>query len=322
MLAKSGSRHPAKESGVALITALLIVALVTVVAVAMGSRQQLDIRRTGNMLEADQSYLYALAGEVWAKQILAEDQQKSALDSLAEDWATSLPPVPVEGGSMGGRIEDLQGRFNLNNLVDAKGEPVEAQRKALQTILAEAGRDKPEIDFSPFMVNRVLDWIDADLDSAADGAEDLDYLSLPVPYRAANRLMVSPSELAAIKDFTLEEVSALLPLVATLPEPTPVNINTASQAVLMSLHEGISAEVAAELIGQREDAAFDKVEDFLARLKDDYEIELEPARVSVSSDYFLVSIDATIGKTELRMYSLLRRKDNHVTTLRRSIGAL
>lgn len=316
------AKPSSRQRGVALITALLIVALVTVVAVAMVSRQQLDIRRTGNLLAADQSYLFALAGETWAKQILLEDQQKSTIDSLTEDWATPLPSVPVDRGSVGGRIEDLQGRFNLNNLIDEKGEAQAVQLKALQTILEEAGREQEEIQFSPFMVNRVLDWIDPDPDPAADGAEDLDYLNLDVPYRSANRLMVSPSELAAISGFSLAEVNALLPLVSTLPEPTPVNINTASQAVLMSLHEDISAAVAADLIEQREDEAFAKVEDAVKQLKDDYEITLDPKRISVGSDYFLLSIDATIGQTELRLYSVLRRKSGQLVTLRRSIGIL
>lgn len=58
-----------KQTGVALITAMLVVALASVAAVAMTSRQQLDIRRTGNILHADQAYLYALGGELWAKDL-------------------------------------------------------------------------------------------------------------------------------------------------------------------------------------------------------------------------------------------------------------
>ena len=62
-----------KQKGVALITAMLIASLASIAAVAMVSRQNLDIRRTENMLEADKAYMYALAAESWVTQILVED---------------------------------------------------------------------------------------------------------------------------------------------------------------------------------------------------------------------------------------------------------
>ncbi|MCK4586683.1 MAG: general secretion pathway protein GspK, partial [Gammaproteobacteria bacterium] len=90
-----------KQDGVALITAILIAALVSVIAVAMATRQTLDIRRTGNMLEADQAYMYALGMEELAAQVLVNDQQDTGdVDSLAENWAIPLPPTTVEGGSV------------------------------------------------------------------------------------------------------------------------------------------------------------------------------------------------------------------------------
>jgi general secretion pathway protein K len=311
-----------QQRGVALITAILIVALVTVAAVAMASRQQLDIRRTGNLLEADQAYLYALAGETWAKQILVQDQAQSTVDTLTEDWATPLPPVPVEGGSVGGHIEDLQGHFNLNNLVDQQGQGSEEQRDALKTVLSEASRSNGEINISPFMANRILDWLDADLDAAADGAEDLEYLNLEVPYRTANQRVTSASELYTIAGLSPPEVKVLLPLLACLPQTTPVNINTAPPAVLMSLHKDITADIAADLLAQREQAPFDDVGKFVAMLNNDYKIELEAERLSVSSNYFLVVVDAAIGRSSTRLYSLLQRQGEKVVTLRRSIGTI
>ena len=47
--------------GVALLTALLVVALVTVAAVAMVARQSLDIHRTANVLDADRAWQVAYA---------------------------------------------------------------------------------------------------------------------------------------------------------------------------------------------------------------------------------------------------------------------
>ncbi|MDT8384603.1 MAG: type II secretion system minor pseudopilin GspK [Gammaproteobacteria bacterium] len=320
-----------RQQGVALITALLISALVTVAAVAMASRQQLDIRRTGNMLEADQAYMYALAAEAWGSQILRQDRQTTQIDTLDEDWATQLPPVPIEGGMISGSIEDLQGRFNLNNLIDtnagSNSTPNQEQIRVLQRILAQVSLVEKDVQLSPFMVNRVADWIDPDLNALADGAEDMNYLSLDVPYRAANRRMVSPTELAAVAGFSLRDVAALAPLIATLPQAatatsgTTVNVNTAPELVLMSLHEDITARIAEELAQYRRATPFEKPEDFVTKLLSDYQITLDPKLVGVSSDYFLITSDAAIGRTSLRMYSLLARVGNDINVVRRGIGS-
>jgi general secretion pathway protein K len=104
-----------------------------------------------------------------------------------------------------------------------------------------------------------------------------------------------------------------------------VNVNTAPEMVLMSLHEDISASIAAELVEFRKETPFEKAEDFVKKLEDDYDIKgdkkLDSKLVSVSSEYFLVSGDATIGRTSLRMYSLLQRKPDGIRVLSRSLGA-
>jgi hypothetical protein len=115
-----------RQRGVALITALLVVSLVTVIAVAMATRQHIDVRLTGNLVHGEQAYAYALAAESWARVILRRDDIQSDHDSLDEDWATALPPIAVEGGQVSGKIEDLQGRFNINNLVMPDGKVSEA----------------------------------------------------------------------------------------------------------------------------------------------------------------------------------------------------
>jgi len=327
--------HKHKQQGVALITALLVAALVTVAAVSMASRQQLDIRRTGNMLEADQAYMYALAAETWASQMLKEDKQKTQIDTLTENWAMKLPPIPVEGGVITGSVEDLQGRFNLNNLIAVSvgnnaannnnvarnGQSDQIQIKILQSLLAQVSFAEEKVQLSPFVANRVADWIDANLNALADGAEDLLYLGLDLPYRTANRLMASPSELAAVAGFSLRDVSALLPLVTALPVSTAINVNTAPEMVLLGLHEDITPRIATELAAMRVNTAFETENAFVKKLKDDYNVTLNPKLVSVSSEYFLVSSEAVIGRTTLRMYSLLERKGNVIKVMSRGIGS-
>ena len=331
------------QEGVALLTALLIAALVTVAAVAMASRQQLDVRRTGNMLEADQAYMYVLAAEALAVQVLNVDSQLNHIDTLNDIWNEELPPTIIEGGMISGKIKDLQGRFNLNNLIivtpgNNKGEQDKDQANMLRRILAQVSLVEENVQLSPFMANRITDWIDTNLNSLADGAEDLNYLSLDLPYRAANRLMTNPSELAAVAGLSLEDVAALKPYVTTLPQlntatsATQVNVNTADAIVLMSLDENITPSIAHtltrqpditnELPGESAKTPFEKTSDFVDELAH-HQITLDPkvvSSLSVTSDYFLITSNASIGRTALDMYSLVERTANGVVVVSRSIG--
>ena len=316
-----------------MLTALLIAALVTVAAVAMASRQQLDVRRTGNMLEADQAYMYVLAAEALAIQVLSVDRQLNHIDTLDDIWNEELPPTIIEGGMISGSIKDLQGRFNLNNLIDVapgnnKGKQDPDQTNMLQRILAQVSLVNENVQLSPFMANRVTDWIDDDLNSLADGAEDLNYLNLDLPYRAGNRPMVSPSELAAVAGLSLADVAALKPYVITLPQAatttsaTQVNVNTADAMVLMSLDQNITAQIAEDLVMFRTATPFENTADFVAELAN-HQITFDPNRVSslsVTSDYFLITSNASIGRTALDMYSLVQRTATGVVVVSRSIG--
>lgn len=107
------------QSGVALVTAILIVALASILAASLLKRLNLDISRTQNIIQNEQAYLYALGSEIIAIAALAQDAKDSKHDSLDEYWAIKPPPNPVEGGQISGFLEDQQGKFNLNNLSKA-----------------------------------------------------------------------------------------------------------------------------------------------------------------------------------------------------------
>ncbi len=129
------------QQGVALITAMLVVAMATVTVVAMMSQQHRTIRRTGSMLYGDQAFELALGVEAWAKGVLAKDFKGNQFDGRSDLWTKPLPQTVVRGGEIAGRIEDLQGRFNLNNLVqNGKVESKSVER--FQRLLRVAGLDE------------------------------------------------------------------------------------------------------------------------------------------------------------------------------------
>jgi general secretion pathway protein K len=289
----------ARQQGVALITALLVVALAVTAATAMATRMHVDVRRTGNLLHGEQAYAYALSAESWAYVILRKDGKESQHDALDEDWATALPPISVEGGLVNGRISDLQGRFNVNNLVKPDGTPNTDEIDYFKRLLTV-------LDLDPGLSAALLDWIDADINATfPGGAEDDSYLLLEPPYRAANRPLTSVSELQLVQGFTDEVVAVLTPHVTALPEATVINVNTATPEVLLALYEDLTVQNVEMLVAEREQAAFTDKGTFLAH---DALAGLELViPTDVSSKWFRVLTDVRVGSGQSHVESLLRR---------------
>jgi general secretion pathway protein K len=129
LLPASMGRH--RETGVALITVLLIVFLASVAAASLASVQQLAIRRSTLLLQQEQARLYTLGVEEWAAAILRRNLENGDnVDSLDQDWANLPPSLPVQGGSVSGRIQDLQGLFNLNSLLKSNFQPLGKDQNA------------------------------------------------------------------------------------------------------------------------------------------------------------------------------------------------
>ncbi len=301
------------QRGVALITVMLIIAIATTAAVAIASRQQLDVRRASNTLYLGQAQTYAYAVEQWTKQFLAQDRKDNKIDHLGENWAVRLPPLPVEGGQLSGYLEDLQGRFNLNALAPGnKNAKLAAVRfKRLLTLL--------QID--PGLINNIQDWLDPDQEERFPGAEDLYYLGLTPPYRAANRPMTSPSELLLIKSVTREVYDKLRPFVTVLPEDMPININTAPAEMLATLSDGLVLSDLQALIANRKDKPWEKVNDLLKADVFAGKKDLKSEGLGVSSNYFLLRSEVRIGHIR-QIYSTLfkRNEKGKVTTLMRAQG--
>lgn len=304
----------AKQRGVALITVLLVLALASLTAVGLSERQQLDLRRTTVLAHQQQTRLYLHGAEQWAAQRLARDSRDSDTDHLDEDWATELPPLPVTGGWVGGRLNDLQGRFNVNNLTHPDLEISAAQQAVLERLLDRLG-----LDTDP--VQALLDWLDPDQEPRfPGGAEDSYYRTLDPPYLAANRPLTSITELRLIRGFEPPSPTLLEPLLSALPERTPINVNTAPAELLAALDPRLDDTAVERLLAAREERPFSDGTDFIgATGLEDFALPAE--QLSGRSRYFLLEVQARVGDAEARMLSLLRRNDAGVTrSLLRSYG--
>lgn len=301
------------QRGVALITAMLVVSLATITAVAMTAEQQIFFRRTENILHHQQAYLYLLGAEDWARQFLARDLNENQIDALTDIWATELPPIPVEGGMIGGVVEDLQGRFNINNLAEAQVQQAELDRFTALLALYQIPAS---------LSNAVLDWLDSD-DQARfpDGAEDIDYMQAQPAYRAGNGPMSSVSELLKVRGMTYEMYERIAPALVALPTTaSAINVNTAPPLVLRMIVTDLSEQDAEALARDLAQNPVEQIEDFLAHALVQGK-QVATSGIDVRSNYFLVRAYARIGRARATLNSIvLRMAPDNISTVLRSQG--
>jgi len=306
-----------RQSGIALITAVLIVALATILATQIGFDSALEQRRSGTVLLLDQAFLVGLGAEAWAASYLKDDLENSEQDHFGERWATPIPPIPIDGGMIEGFIEDMQGRFNLNALVTAEGAVNPEGLREFQNLLSA-------LELESKWAGILADWLDTDTQpSFPDGAEDDLYTSQTPPYRAANGPITSVSELLALPGFDLERYQRLRPYVTALPIGTRINLCTAPGAVIDALSDG-TKEFSVDpegLARQREERCFPTTNDLKAAFGDDAFNRIA-TRVEEKSSFFRLTALVSIGTTQMSLYSLLQRDTSGtVRPVLRSLGS-
>ncbi len=307
---------PHAQRGIALLTALFIVALATIAAVALVSSSSIALRRTENLIDSERAWWYADGAESWVKSILVEDTKSKKgnppPDSLGDAWAQPIDFLPIDQGGIRGRVIDLQGLFNLNNLGVTNQAQLANVTQQFQRLLENI---KGIDSFTAAGLGEAIhDWIDADDDRiGANGAEDGDYLSLDPPYRAANQPFRSVSELMAVRGMTADLYTKLLPNIcaiplagkATAPTPTPININTAPLPVLMSLSATLDAQKVQAFTEDRiKNPATDTT---IIQNWGQTSGAVAPKDVTVSSQYFELQAEVVVGSARVALYSVFLR---------------
>jgi general secretion pathway protein K len=350
-------RRMTNQRGVALIIALILVALATILASKLTFDGFLERRRAMGVLAAEQALQFGMGAEALAAGVLVQDAQTSPTQTtLAGAWAQPTQPLPItppndpEGEPIGilqGELEDMQGRFNLNNLAHVI--PAASQQgNALQgngplgngPLGAQLRGTAPQptmqdpqpleqfqrlliaVGLEPKWAAIARDWIDADdIPGSPDGAEDQIYTSQTPPYRTGNWPMMSPSELMNLPGFGADRYRKIAPYVTALPTVTAINVCTASSVVLESMVVNSSGDFSPQVLASgRKNGCFPDLNTFrnvvgpkgLAALTGKYDSK---------SQYFRLTTHVTLGTTEFTLYSLLSRGGGgKVTPLLRSFG--
>lgn len=294
-----------QQRGTAIITALLVVLLAGSVAAFLLIQQSRALTRTARAAERAQAMLFTQPMLQWARAALFEFQKNNKSVDLTQRWAQPIGAQPIEGAIASGFFRDETGRFNVNNLVndDGKQNPVDIAvfKKLLENLALDPG-----------LANAVADWIDTDDETTfPGGAENLTYLALPQPYRAANQRLLQIEELHSVKGIDVATFAKLKPFITALPGRSKLNINTAPREVLAAALPELSKAALDELLNRRMTQPFKSFE----ADKDDkgirgYLKDMPPGKIEqlldFNSRYFSITMGINTGSTQQRQSALLQ----------------
>jgi general secretion pathway protein K len=292
------------QQGIALLTAIIMVAIAAVLATAIAFASAMSARRASTVFGADQALLAAEGAEAMAAFVLRQSGPNHAEDALNQPWAQSYGPMELLPGISLEflQLEDQQGKFNINNLAPggASSAPAIAQFSQLLTLVGL------ETKWAPLLA----DWIDSDLEpNFPDGAEDSVYLSQSPPYRAANMPVTSISELLTLPGIGRDRYLRIAPYIAALPPGTTINVCTAPGVVLDALTGKTEYSVSPQqLLARRQaEGCFPTLATFNASLGTQPNGGGTTTQLSQTTSYYRLRSVITIGTARFSLYSLIQR---------------
>ena len=258
-----------KERGAALLTVLLLVAVIAILAAHGIDRLAGATKLASNARELSQAKAYLIAAESIGME--SAEQVVSASPGRTINvggWNGAEQKFPVPGGIIAATLADGGNCFNINSLVTQQEDRLSArpeglaQFSRLMVMLGILDGDAADIAES------VADWIDSDTVASPRGAEDQHYLQHDNPYRTANALIVDVSELRTVKGVTDDVFVRLAPWVCALPSTdlSPININTLrpEQAILLAMLGALPSDLtpARQFLGRRPELGYASLNHF------------------------------------------------------------
>ncbi len=285
-----------RQRGGALLIALVVVALASVLAVGLMERGQGSLARTQALIDSERSYQYARGMELLAADLL-DDALTGEVEpaTLAGAWT---PPFDVPGGMVQGRLLDQGARFNLTALVHPDQALARAAFDQFERLLEMQGLD-------PVIAAELADWMETGSVPRPGSVGDSWYAGQQPPYRTGGTALAHASELRWLRSVDGAAWERLQGLVTALPDRSRrFNINTMPPELLASLFDEVSPAEARRVLA---DGPFGQVSALLEHpvLAGHARPGLERHLV-VTSEWYLAQARVVLDGVERDYFRLMR----------------
>ena len=308
-VARQPLRRRRTQQGAAVLLALFVAALATMIVSALFYRQFVLLRTIENQQLMAQSRLLLRGALDWGRAILREDANRSSYDALSEPWAQPLAETRLDQlgetsvlaaqASISGSMEDAQSRLNLRNLID-KGEIVESELGALRQLCTLLQVPQQTADLIAQRMQLALPSNVVDDGGRAANSIGVDGAPRPIP-------LMLPQDLLSIPGISAEAAQRLAPYIVVLDERTPVNVNTARPEVIAARVPEMSLSDARALVAERERISyFNNVGEVRTRLGAKAN-GVGEGDIATASRFFFVRGEVKLDRAVTRMEALVRR---------------
>lgn len=292
------------ERGMVLLLVLVVIALLSALLSEFAFSTLVDLRLTETFRDTTRAEYLARGGITAGQMILQTDTNSYDARVPEELWSVGIQEYPLAEGSISISIDDLDGRLQLNRLVDQAGNPDSRYRDRFIRLCGELALESPET-----LADALIDWLDPDHLRSPSGAEDNDYLTENPAYEATDGPLVSFDELRLVRGFNNETVELLRPHVSVFGHGK-LNINTASPELLRSW-DAETAPAVDTLLDRRSAGPFKKLDE----LRDALGVEIFTAinrnlDLVVTSSYYLISSHGRINDGTRRMQAVVNKADD------------
>ncbi len=279
------------QSGAALLTVLMIVAAMSVAALAI-TKAVTDATQRSTALDSQaQLALYAASAEEVAKARMTEVLAPLENKLFAELPGLGEPQIiPVDGGTFSVTARDATNCYDVNSLTsigeDGRLVANATEQQVYQSLLTAAIEQSYASDIVALAAS-VTDWMDANSVPGNGGAEDSYYLSEVPSYRTSGQQLANLEELRAIRGYTPDIVARIAPLICALPggmniQRQQLNINTLTenQAPILQavLSDALSVDDVRSVINSRPQGGWTDVGSLL---EDPVVKRIDPSRIQV-----------------------------------------
>lgn len=277
--------------GFVLVNALILVMALSAVAVGLLMLAETARARHNTAQTSAQLRLYLDGFEALAVTLLNADRG-AVMDHAGETWARPIQDLPVDRGTISGRLNDLQGQFNVNWLSNVDDV---AAKMAFAELLTKLGlpatRGQAIISFlTPGNTVTTSQRAQYYPQVAINGG----------PVLMVEQLMLVPGMRA-------KDMRRLLPYVTALPGDSLLNVNTASATVMQSLLPEIGPAVVDQIVQYRQRRPFTSIEEFTDWFGADG-AKIDDTRFAVGSNWFHAEIEAQLEGQEMRRDTVFERQ--------------
>ncbi|NNA94989.1 MULTISPECIES: type II secretion system minor pseudopilin GspK [Pseudomonas] len=309
----------AKQRGMAIISALLIAAVVAVIAGGMLTRQTLFTRGLESEQLRVQGSWQLQGGMEVSRQRLWEDRQRDVLTRLDQNWARpiQLAALGPGAGPFEGRLEDEQSKFNLRNLLaNDRLDPLQIENFQrlceLLGVSATLGQRISQRVIASYPRQLSPEGTAAPVNNGFQSGRDTSPEAARKPLLAKQPMLRSLDDLLGVNGVDEKLLARLQPFVTILPANTWVNGNTASAEVLAATVPGLALPRAKALIAERDSGQwFINQGDFINRLRMP-QVPADAVRVGITSEWFRLQGQARGERRRVKLLALLHRSEDNM----------